>query len=110
MKYEDFVKNRITELRMKEDISEYTLSKRLGHSKGYIYNISSGRALPPLKEFFEICRYFKVTPKEFFDTEVDDPQMFVEAMSGYKKLSEKDQRTILDLINSLLEKEKESEK
>ena len=106
VKYEDFVKNRITELRMKEDISEYTLSKRLGHSKGYIYNISSGRALPPLKEFFEICRDFKISPKEFFDTEMDDPQMVAEAMDGFKQLSEKDQQTILDLINSLKEKDK----
>ena len=106
VKYEDFVKNRITELRMKEDISEYTLSKRLGHSKGYIYNMSSGRALPPLNEFFEICRYFKISPKEFFDTEMDDPQMVAEAMEGFKQLSEKDQQTILDLINSLKEKEK----
>ena len=106
VKYEDFVKNRITELRMKEDISEYTLSKRMGHSKGYIYNISSGRALPPLIVFFDICRYFKISPKEFFDTEMDDPQMVAEAMDGFKQLSEKDQQTILDLINSLKEKDK----
>ncbi|MBQ2147555.1 MAG: transcriptional regulator, partial [Firmicutes bacterium] len=74
--------------------------------KGYIYNISSGRALPPLKEFFEICRDFKISPKEFFDTEMDDPQMVAEAMDGFKQLSEKDQQTILDLINSLKEKDK----
>ena len=106
IRYEDFVKNRITELRMKEDISEYALSKKLGHSKGYIYNISSGRALPPLKEFFEICRYFKLTPKEFFDTDVDDPQMLAEVIEGFKQLNEKDQKTIRDLINRLKEKEK----
>ena len=106
VKYEDFVKNRITELRMKEDISEYTLSTRLGHSKGYIYDISSGRALPPLKEFFEICRYFKITPQEFFDTETEDPQIVSEAMEGFKQLEPEDQKAILTLINSLKKKEK----
>ncbi len=104
MNYEDFVKNRITELRLKEDISEYALSKRLGHSKGYIFNISSGRSMPPMKEFFEICRYFHLTPQEFFDTGADDPQMVAEAMDGFKQLSPEDQQTILNLINSLKSK------
>ena len=106
MKYEDFVKNRITELRIKEDISEYQLSRNLGHSESYIHNISSGRALPPLKELFNICSYFGLTPQQFFDTEIDDPQMVAEAMEGFKQLSERDQQTILDLINSLKEKDK----
>lgn len=106
IKYEDFVKDRITELRLKEDISEYTLSKRLGHSKSYIYNISSGRALPPLKGFFEICRYFKLSPKEFFDTDTDDPQIVSEATEAFKQLPPEDQQTILNLIKSLLNKNK----
>lgn len=32
--------------------------------------------------------------------------MVAEAMDGFKQLSEKDQQTILDLINSLKEKDK----
>ena len=52
---EEFVKERITQLRLKKGVSEYQMSYDLGHSRGYIYNISSGKALPPLKEFFGIC-------------------------------------------------------
>lgn len=39
---EDFVRERITQLRIKKGISEYQMSYDLGHSRGYVYNISSG--------------------------------------------------------------------
>ena len=41
---EDFVRERITALRLKKGVSEYQMSYDLGHSRGYIYNISSGKA------------------------------------------------------------------
>lgn len=63
---EDFVRERITALRLKKGVSEYQMSYDLGHSRGYIYNISSGKALPPLKEFFAICDYFGLTPGAVF--------------------------------------------
>ena len=56
--YEDFVRNRITELRLKKGVSEYQMSYDLGHSRGYVYNISSGKSLPPLSELFAICDYY----------------------------------------------------
>lgn len=62
-----FVQERITELRLARDVSEYKLSKDLGFSKGYIQSISSGKTFPSMTSFYEICDYFKITPKEFFD-------------------------------------------
>ena len=54
---EDFVRNRITQLRLQKGVSEYQMSYDLGHSRGYIYNISSGKSLPPLSELFAICDF-----------------------------------------------------
>ncbi|MBD5549777.1 MAG: helix-turn-helix transcriptional regulator [Lachnospiraceae bacterium] len=62
-----FVQERITELRLAREISEYRLSKDLGFSKGYIQSISSGKTFPSITALYEICDYFKITPKEFFD-------------------------------------------
>lgn len=45
--YEDFIRNRITQLSLKKGVSEYQMSYDLGHSRGYIYNFSSGKSLPP---------------------------------------------------------------
>lgn len=37
---EQFVRNRITELRLKKDVSEYQMSLDLGKNKSYIQGIS----------------------------------------------------------------------
>ena len=48
---EKFIRERITELRIQKNISEYKMSLDLGHSKSYIQSISSGKALPSMSEF-----------------------------------------------------------
>ena len=86
MYYEDFFRKRLTELRIKKGISEYELSRSLGHSRGYIYNITSGKSLPPLSEFFSICEYFDVTPSQFFDDKVEQPILIQKSIECLKKL------------------------
>ena len=101
MDYETFVRNRITQLRLSRGISEYQMSYDLGHSRGYVYNISSGKALPPLREFFAICEYFRLTPQQFFDTSTSHPELIQKAVTGMNRLSESDQLMILSLITRL---------
>ena len=106
---EDFVRERITTLRLKKGVSEYQMSYDLGHSRGYVYNISSGKALPPLKEFFAICDYFGLTPAQFFDEGTQNPELIQKAVSGMKQLSESDLLMLLGLINRLLDTKNKSE-
>lgn len=106
---EDFVRERITTLRLKKGVSEYQMSYDLGHSRGYIYNISSGKALPPLKEFFAICDYFGLTPAQFFDEGTQNPELIQKAVSGMKQLNEADLLMLLGLINRLLDTNNKSE-
>ena len=63
-----FIGDRITELRIKKNVSEYQMSLDLGKNKSYIQSISSGRSLPTMENFLEICEYLEVTPCQFFDT------------------------------------------
>ena len=99
---EEFIKERITQLRLQKGVSEYQMSYDLGHSRGYVYNISSGKALPPLREFLAICEYFEITPQEFFDTSVEDPVLLNKIMVGVRKLQQEDQLLLLELIERLL--------
>ncbi len=99
--YEEFVRDRITQLRLKKGVSEYKMSYDLGHSRGYIYNISSGKSLPPLTELFAICDYFGITPSEFFDDNIARPELLQKALDGLKKLDENDLKLILDFIDRL---------
>ena len=98
---EDFIRERITQLRIKKGVSEYQMSYDLGHSRGYIYNISSGKALPPLKEFLAICDYFEITPQQFFDESTNTPELIQKAIDGMKKMSESDLIMLLGFINRL---------
>lgn len=102
--YEDFVRNRISQLRISKGVSEYKMSYDLGHSRGYIYNISSGKALPPMSEFFAICNYFGITPREFFDEENSNPQLVKKAAEEMKSLDEDDMHLIIQFIERLKEK------
>lgn len=98
---EEFVRNRITQLRLNKGLSEYKLSYDLGHSRGYINNISSGKSLPSLTEFFSICDYFNITPVEFFDEDHSYPELLTTIIENIKTLSDDDLLLILTLINRL---------
>lgn len=100
----DFVRERISQLRLKKDISEYQMSYDLGHSRGYINNISSGKALPSMAEFFAICDYFEITPAEFFDTGLDDPESIRKILCGLRELNEEDIHLVLSCVNRLNKK------
>lgn len=101
---ESFVRERITQLRLRKGVSEYRMSYDLGHSRGYVHNISSGKALPPMKEFFAICDYFELTPQQFFDEGTQNPELIQKAVAEMKQLDETDLLMLLGLINRLLEK------
>lgn len=98
---ENFVRERITQLRLKKGVSEYQMSYDLGHSRGYIYNISSGKALPPMREFFAICDYLEITPQQFFDDSDQNPELVQKAVEGMKQLDESDMLMLLGIINRL---------
>ena len=46
--YDEFIRSRITELRMSKAVSEHRMSLDLGKSGSYIRGITSGAALPSL--------------------------------------------------------------
>ena len=99
-----FVRDRISELRIKKGVSEYKMSLDLGHSKSYIQSISSGKALPSFSEFLYICEYLEVTPKEFFDAEAQAPQLIHRLTECAKSVSEKDLLLLIDMAERLTKK------
>jgi len=96
-----YIRNRITELRLKKNVSEYQMSTDLGQNKGYIQAIPSGKALPSMAQFLRICDYFEMTPLQFFDSKTVNPQLVHRAMEGMRKLSEDDLILLISLINRL---------
>lgn len=100
----DFVRERITQLRLQKDVSEYKMSYDLGHSRGYINNIFSGKTLPSMTEFFAICDYFGISPVEFFDTTTANPKLSRSVLEALEQLDEDDLELTLTNIKRLLRK------
>lgn len=101
---ERFIAERITELRLRKNISEYRMSLELGQSRSYVQGITSGKAYPSIKQLFNICDYFGVTLAEFFDEETDDPQRMHTVLTLAKRLNTKDLDRIIDLMGRLSER------
>lgn len=97
----EFIRDRITQLRLQKGVSEYKMSYDLGHSRSYIYNISSGKSLPPMAEFLQICDYFSITPAQFFDPETSNPALLQSCISELSKLNEDDLLLVLTLIRRM---------
>ena len=98
--YASFLRQRITELRMKRNVSEYQMSLELGQNKNYIQGISSGKALPSMTQFFNICDYFCITPEQFFSSSCQ-PELLDSISKGIQELSDADLELLLLFIRRL---------
>ncbi len=101
MDHKAYIRDRITQLRMKCNVSEYQMSLELGQNKNYIQGISSGKALPSMTQFLNICDYFEITPMQFFDAESPDPQLARKVLEEVKGLSDEDVLLLLSLVKRL---------
>lgn len=103
---EKYIADRITELRLKKNVSEYRMSLDLGHSNSYIRSISSGKALPSMSEFLYICDYFGITPKEFFDEDLRNPEQVEHLMMLTREMTENDVAVLINLAERLVFRDK----
>ena len=102
----NFIREKITRLRIKKGVSEYEMSYALGHSRSYIYNISSGRCLPTLEGFLEICEYLEVSPAAFFSDSPAGtvPEDYKALLPILQKLSKDDIALVLAISRRLSKK------
>ena len=98
---ENYIRERITSLRIEKNVSEYKMSLDLGHSKGYIQSITSGRAMPSITEFMYICDYFGITPSQFFDENNPYPVMINRIIEHLQNLNQRDLELILSVSKRL---------
>ena len=90
----NFIANRISDLRIKKNVSARDMSLSLGQSQSYINNIENKKALPSMQMFLYICEYLDISPKDFFDEEIISPNAFNELIKSFKRLN-KEQIDIL---------------
>ena len=97
--YDDFIRSRITELRMSKAVSEHRMSLDLGKSGSYICGITSGAALPSLRELFNIIAYFDMTPTDFFAPLQEDESLYHKLCEQLRNLSDDDLKKVATFID-----------
>ncbi len=99
LQYEAFLRNRITELRGRRNVSEHRMSLELGKSGSYIRSITSGATLPSVKELFNIIAYLEVSPSEFFAGLEDHGSPRFALAERLRELSDKDLEKVSQFID-----------
>lgn len=97
---EKFIVDRITQLRIEKNVSEYQLSYDLGFSKSYMGMISRNKNMPSLSAFLSICEYFGITPAQFFVPYLDEHME--EVLHMFRDLTEEEQETIVNIMDAFL--------
>lgn len=92
---------RLARLRNKKGVSARDMSLSIGQNAGYINNIETGKSLPSMTGFFYICEYLSITPKEFFDFDVEEPKKLKSVINNLKKLNAEQLSNISGIIEGL---------
>ena len=90
---------RLAKLREQAGVSARQMSLDLGQNSSYINRIENRKALPSMQGFFYICEYLKISPKDFFDEEIIDPNKHKQLATKMKGLSPH----ALDVIDQLVD-------
>lgn len=99
--YEDFVPERLANLRSQKGVSARDMSLSLGQANNYINNIENKKSLPAMQSFFYICEYLGVTPQDFFDEGNACPETLKEFIAEARQLDPQSMKHILGIMKEL---------
>lgn len=77
------------------------MSLAIGQSKGYIGSLERKHSLPSMTVFLYICEYLGITPKDFFDNDVELPAIIHEILGNLKGLDEEQLKNINSIAKGL---------
>ena len=79
---------RLATLRTRKNVSAREMSLSIGQNQGYINHIESGQGSPSLSGVFYICEYLGITPSQFFDFDIKNPEKLNKINEYLKKLND----------------------
>ena len=102
--FQDYVITRLIKLRMNKGVSARSMSLDIGQCKNYIAQVENKHNLPSMMAFSYICEYFRITPKDFFDDEIEYPVVYNELLCNIKELNEEQIVNVNNIIKNILRK------
>ena len=92
---------RLAKLRTKKNVSAREMSLSIGQNQGYINHIESGQGMPSLSGIFYICEYLGITPSQFFDFDLKNPEKLNKINEYLKKLNDKQLNALEMFLKSM---------
>ncbi len=102
--YEDFFASRLAQLRIQKNVSAREMSLAIGQNSSYINRIENQKAFPSMQNFFYMCEYLEISPKDFFDIDTSNPDKVNDIIESLKKLSSHQLLLIDSLVSELVSK------
>ena len=102
--YEDFEKflcERIAKLRIQKNVSAREMSLSMGQTDAYINHIENKNSMPSIKGLYYIFEFLKISPKDFFDVEIESPGAFTDLMAECKGLDDEALKSILAVVRNM---------
>jgi Predicted transcriptional regulators len=99
--YEKMLPQRLSQLRIKKGASARDMSLSIGQGQAYINNIENAKSFPSMRSFFFICEYLNISPKDFFDYEVSNPEKLKLIFEDMKTLNDEQLSTISSVIKGI---------
>ena len=98
--FEEFLSQRLAQLRQAKGVSARDMSLSLGQSPSYINRIENKANFPSMQSFFYICEYLGITPADFFDVENQNPAEYRELFRQLNRLAPSD----LELVKAIIKR------
>lgn len=99
--FADFISKRLSLLRSKNNISARDMSLTMGQGQAYINNIENKNSMPSMQGFYYICEFLKISPKDFFDDGVENPEKLSNLITDLKTLNEEQLATVTSVVKGL---------
>ena len=97
----EFIKKRITNFRIANNISARKLSLDLGYSSEHINQIETGRLNPTLDFIMVFCEHLKIPMSEFFNENFEYSPQIVLLNESIKKLDADELKDICSIVTKL---------
>lgn len=106
IEYEEYIGNRLKQLRGQKHVAARRMSTELGQNNTYINRIERHKAFPSQQGFLYICEYLGVSPSEFWATDNENPIEMRELIENMKKLNEQQRFSISAIVKDLVNKQR----
>lgn len=95
---------RLSKLRQRKNVTARDMSISLGQSHNFINNIELEKNFPTMLNFFYICEFLEILPKDFFEYDNENSIQMAEVIENLSKLSEEEFYNIAAVIRDLCKK------